>query len=122
MNDLFKTNAKQMIFENLLDQSQQVVDTKAIIQDLDQQIHRQLFKGTKTVFEITLTPDKYAKANNVINLNPLRATEIIVWLYCEQNGFAYSTSYATTFDRINKDGIQLLDVRIDPWLNYHMGC
>lgn len=40
MNDLFKTNAKQMIFENLLDQSQQVVDAKAIIQDLDNQTHR----------------------------------------------------------------------------------
>lgn len=121
MNDLFKTNTKQMIFENLFNQSQQVIDTNAIIQDLDHQIHRQLFKDTRTDFSIKLNPDKYAKANNVINLNPLRATEIIVWLYCEQNGFAYSTSSITTFDHVN-NGIQLLDVRIDPWLNYHMGC
>lgn len=122
MNDLFKTNTKQMIFENLLDQSQQVVDAKAIIQDLENQIHRQLSKSVKTDFTIKLNPDKYAKANTVINLNPLRATEIVVWLYCEQSGFAYSTSSITNFDHINNDGIQLLDVRIDPWLNYHMGC
>lgn len=121
MNNFFKTNTKHMIFENLLDQAQQVVDPKNIIQDLEDQIHDQLFKNDRTEFTITLNPDKYVRADNVINLTPLRATQLIVWIYCEQNAFAYYAAPATTFNDVDEE-IQLLDVRIDPWLNYHIGC